>query len=163
MEDTPEESWSEPFTTTDSAHGRLEQRTIRIAALEQRELDYPGARSIAILTRQVEIKKTGKSSSETVAYISDLLEPTAQTLHARIRGHWIIESMFHVRDATLLEDRHTMHTKNGPMNFALLRGFAIGVAHLTGAPSLPDAANQFRHFAHGWLAPCQIDPLKLAA
>lgn len=135
-----------------------------MAPLYPGELHFPGARTIALLTREVEIKKTGATSSETVPYITDLVCPTALLLHYAIRRHWTIEnSIFHVRDATMLEDRHTMHTKNGPMNFALLRTFAISVAHLTNAPSLPEAANRFRILAHQFLRAFQVNPLALAA
>lgn len=137
---------------------------MRIAALAAGELDFPGARTIALATRQRENKKTGKSSTETVAYISNLLSPSCQQLSGIIRNHWTIEnSFFHVRDATMLEDRHPMHTGDGPLNFALLRSFAISVRNLTQAKSFPEAAHRFRQFAHSFLAHFQVDPLALAA
>lgn len=145
-------------------HGRIEQRTIRVASLSCRELDFPGARSIALITRVRENKKTGEKSSETVACISNLLNPSAQEFGAAVRRHWTIENtFFHTRDATMAEDRHTMHIGNGPLNFPLLRSFAISISHLTGARSLPDAETKFQKFAYSFLSVFQVDPLALAA
>ena len=134
-----------------------------MAPLYGGELDFPGARSIAMITREREEKKTGKSSTETVACISNLLNPSCEQFAAGVRRHWSIETIFHKRDATLLEDRHRMHVGNGPLNFALLRSFAISVGYLIGVPCLPDAAHRFRLSARSFLTYFQADPLVLAA
>jgi len=136
---------------------------VRVAPLFYGELDFPGARSIALVTRHIEDKKTGKISDETVPHISNLLNPTAEQFGCIVRRHWAIESLFHVRDATMHEDRHTMHTGSGALNFALLRSFAIGVTSITRARSVPDAAHRFRQSAYSFLSHFQIDPLALAA
>lgn len=109
-----------------------------VAPLLYGELDFPGARSIALVRRHVEDKKTGKISDETVPHVSNLLSPTPEQFGRIVRRHWAIESLFHVRDATMHEDRHTMHTGSGALNFALLRSIAIGVSAITKARSLPD-------------------------
>jgi len=134
-----------------------------VAPLSYGELDFPGARSIAVVTRRIEEKKTGKISDETVPYISNLLNPTAEEFGRIVRQHWATQSLFHVRDATMQEDRHTMHTGDGALNFALLRSFAIGFSLLTKARSFPDAAHRFRQVAYSFLAHFQVDPLALAA
>ena len=137
---------------------------MRVAPLSFGELEFPGARSIALVTRHIEDKKTGKISDETVPHISNLLNPTPEQFGQIVRRHWTIEnSFFHVRDATMHEDRHTMHTGDGALNFALLRSFAIGVSSVTKARSLPDAAHRFRQSAYSFLSHFQIDPLALAA
>jgi predicted transposase YbfD/YdcC len=136
---------------------------VRVAPLSFGELDFPGARSIALVTRHIEDKKTGKISEETVPHISNLLNPTAEQFGCIVRRHWAIESLFHVRDATMHEDRQTMHTGSGAMNFALLRSIAIGVSSVTKARSLPDSAWRFRKAAYSFLAHFQVDPLALAA
>ena len=110
-----------------------------------------------------EQKKTGEvSKPETVAAISNLLEPSPVQFGYFLRQHWSVESLFHVRDATMLEDRHTMHTGNGALNFSMLRNMAISIQHLAGMPSLPDATASFQRFVYGFLAPFQVDPLALA-
>ena len=134
-----------------------------MAELDCNELDFPGSRSIAIVTREVEYKKTGKRTAEEVPYISNLVDPTCSGMLTIIRRHWGVESLFHVRDATLNEDRHTMHTGNGALNFALLRNFAISVTHLTNAPSFPDAAARFRQNPNQFLAHFKTYQLALAA
>ena len=152
IEETPEENWSEPYATTELAHGRLEKRTIRVASISVNELDFLGARSIAIIDRFVEVKKTGKRSHERVALISSMINPQPDLLLWINRAHWTIESsLFHVRDTTFKEDQCTMHTLNGPWNMALLRSVAIGAAHLVGFKSIPDAIANFRKNATTWL------------
>lgn len=129
-------------------HGRIENRSIKVIALEKGEFSFPGARSIAIINRTIENKKDGKTSSEDVAYISSLVEPRPDFLLQVARSHWTIENSLHfVRDDTLREDRQTMHTGNGPFNMAAIRCFAISVANLLGFSSFPDAANRFSIYA----------------
>ncbi len=128
-------------------------------------MDFPGSRSIAIVTREVEFKKTGEQrKTEEVAYISNLLDPSPDQFLAIARGHWGIEnSFFHVRDATLNEDRHTMHVGSGALNFALLRSFAISVAHLADAKSFPDATAAFRQNQVYFISAFRVYQLALAA
>jgi predicted transposase YbfD/YdcC len=148
VEDTPPELWSAPVTTTDSGHGRIEVRSIRLTPLYSQELDFPGARTIAIVDRFIQNKKTGKSSSEQVAYISSLVDPSPAALLAIIRAHWTIENcFFHVRDTVFMEDLHTLRTKDGPLTMALLRNFAISFVHLIGTKSVANTAPKLRKAA----------------
>lgn len=136
---------------------------MQVAPLSVGELDFPGARSIALVTRHTENKKTGKTFDETVPCISNLINPTAEQFGQIVRRHWAIESMFYVRDATMHEDRHTMHTGSGALNFALLRSLVIGISSITKSRSLPDSTWRFRKMAYSFLAHFQVDPLALAA
>ena len=152
IDETPDESWSPEYHTTELGHGRIETRSIKIAALEPHELDFPGARSIAIIQRSFEDKKRGRRSSEQVAYISSLTQPDPETFLAVSRYHWSIENSLHyVKDFTYLEDRHTMHTANGHFNMSLLRACAISVANLVSAPSMPAACSDFKKTARSLL------------
>lgn len=163
LEETPEEQWSQPYSTTTYEHGRIERRTIQLAQLQVDELDFPGARTIAKVTRQREQKRTGKvSKPETVACISNLVNPTPEEFGRLLQRHWNVEALFHVRDATMLEDRHTMHTGQGPMNFSMLRNVAVSLKHLTGERSVPDSTARFQQNIYAFLAPFQVDPLALA-
>ena len=120
-------------------------RSIQVAALEVNELDFPGARSIAIIERTFENKKRGGCSNERVAYISSLINPEPDLLLAIVRAHWAIENSLHyVKDTTFHEDRQTMHTAHGHLNMSLLRACAISVANLAQAPSVPEAIAQFK-------------------
>ena len=131
--------------------------------LQVGELNFPGARTIAKVTRQREQKRTGKvSKPETVACISNLVNPTPEEFGRLLQRRWNVEALFHVRDATMLEDRHTMHTNQGPMNFSMLRNVAVSLKHLTGEMSLPDSTARFQQNIYAFLAPFQVDPLALA-
>ena len=135
-----------------------EARTVQVAPLSVGELDFPGARSIALVTRHTKQKR--KISTKRCV---NLINPTAEQFGQIMRRHWAIESMFYVRDATMHEDRHTMHTGSGALNFALLRSLVIGVSSITKARSLPDATWRFRKVVYSFLAHFQVDPLALAA
>lgn len=127
-------------------HGRIETRSIKVAALQTNELDFPGARSIALVTRNTENKKTGKTHSEQVAYISSLIDPDPEIFLQITRLHWTIESsIFGKRDLFFNEDRSTIRTKNGPFNMALLKSFSISMAKLAGHSLLPDAVRNFKN------------------
>ena len=133
LEETHKESWSIPTGSTELGHGRIETRTIRVAPLEPGELCFPGARSIAVVSRTFIDKKSGKESNETIGYISSLVDPDPRTLLAIIRSHWTIEnSFFHVRDRTYREDQQLPRTGNGPTNLALFRNVAISINNLLG-------------------------------
>ena len=108
-------------------------------------------------------KKTGKRTVEEVPHISNLVDPSCSGMLTIIREHWGVEALFHVRDATMNEDRHTMCAGNGALNFALLRNFAISVSHLTNAPSFPDAAAHFRQNQNQLLEHFKICQVALAA
>jgi predicted transposase YbfD/YdcC len=133
LEETPEESWSVPTSISEVGHGRIETRTIRVAPLAPGELDFPGARSIAIVKRSFIDKKSGKESKETIGYISSLVDPAPRKLLTIIRSHWTIEnSFFHVRDRTYREDQQLTRTGNGPTNLALFRNLSISINNLLG-------------------------------
>lgn len=123
------------------------------------ELDFPGARSIAVVTRSVTNKKTGKTTTEVVPYISSLVDPSPQTLLSIIRQHWTIEcSIFCRRDVFYNEDRSTLRTKHAPYNLALFRSFTISLAKLAGFNSLPLAVHKFKK-----CSPSMLNYFKLPA
>ena len=110
-------------------------------------MDFPGARSIAVIERKFENKKRGGYSSEQVAYISSLVQPDPASLLAIARSHWTIENSFHyIKDVTFNEDRQIIRIGNGPFNMSLLRSFAISVANLANAKSMPDAIGHFKNY-----------------
>ena len=90
-------------------------------------------------------KKSGKTTTETVPYITSLVDPTPEMLLSITRQHWTIESsIFGRRDLSYNEDRSTVRTKHGPYNMALLRSVTISLAKLAGFNSLPDAVREFK-------------------
>ena len=53
-----------------------------------------------------------------------------------IRGHWQIEVLHHIRDASYGEDASQTWTGNGPQAMATLRNLAIGIMKLAGYSSI---------------------------
>ena len=124
-----------------------------MATLYSGELDFPGARSIAKLTRRFTNKATGKiTATETVGFICSLVEPDPNTILAVVRKHWTIEnSFFHTRDVAYREDQQTMHSRHGPLNMALLRSTAISIANLTGKTNRKDSVAAFNRNPNSFL------------
>ena len=50
----------------------------------------------------------------------------------RIRGHWGIEALHHIRDTTFAEDASQVRTGNAPRTMASLRNLAIGLLRAHG-------------------------------
>ena len=68
-----------------------------------------------------------------VYLICSLSMPDAQPeqVAAWIQGHWGIENRLHwVRDVIFDEDRHQLHTANGPQVMAALRNLTISLIRL---------------------------------
>jgi predicted transposase YbfD/YdcC len=118
-------------TTTDTGHGRLEQRRCRAIA----DPDYlayinpdhawPGLRSVVCIESTRRIGET--ISVEARHYLSSL--PADAALLARtIRSHWGVENRLHwVLDVTFHEDDSRVRVGHGPENFAILRHVALNL------------------------------------
>ncbi len=109
---------------TDAGHGRIEERSCRVAEarwLAERHPDWKGLRSLAAVTARRIDKKTGRESRETRYYITSL-EPDPKAILAAVRAHWGIENNFHwTMDVTFDEDRCRTRKDASPMNFAIIR------------------------------------------
>ena len=109
---------------TDGGHGRIEQRIVRAADaawLAQRHPEWKGFTSIACVTAQRTIKKTGKLSTEIRFYISSL-PPDPALLNDVIRTHWCIENKLHWSlDVAFREDECRTRKDHAPRNLAMIR------------------------------------------
>ena len=79
---------------TDAGHGRIEERSCRVAEaswLAERHPGWKGLRSLAPVTAKRTDKKTGAESIETRFYITSL-EPNPNAILAAVRAHWGIEN-----------------------------------------------------------------------
>jgi predicted transposase YbfD/YdcC len=112
------------------AHGRIESRAIWTSTRLNDYLDFPGLAQVFLIERQVTVKKTAKTTTETVCGITSH-GPTSATPAAVLafnRAHWCIENSCHyVLDWNWDEDRGTIRTGHGPENITALRRFAIGI------------------------------------
>jgi predicted transposase YbfD/YdcC len=116
----------------ESAHGRLEERTLR-AAEPPPDLGWPGARQVLRLRRRVRSKATGiVLSDETVFAVTSLHPDQARPtdLLRLWRAHWGVESLHWLRDAVFGEDAATTHTGTAPQALAAFRNLAISWLHL---------------------------------
>jgi predicted transposase YbfD/YdcC len=137
-------------TSTDRAHGRVEQRTVKIVAVET-GIVFPHARQALQITRRTR-KLTGKKwSTEVVHAVTSLAaeQASAGELAAWVRGHWAVETRLHwVRDVTYDEDRSQIRTGAGPRVMASLRNLVISILRIDGATNIAQA---LRH--HAWNPP----------
>jgi hypothetical protein len=114
--------------TRRSSHGRLEQRTLRVANAPL-DLGWPHARQVLSLKRYVVHKRTAAVvSNQTVFAVTSLCPDQASPaeLLRLWQSHWRIESLFWIRDAVFDEDHSTTRTSH----IAAFRNLVISLIHL---------------------------------
>lgn len=141
-------------TSTDRAHGRIEERTLKVVTVTEQAggLGWAHAAQAIQITRRTKriTPKPGKKNSwhtETVYAIVTL--PAEQASPAElatwIRTHWFIENRLHwVRDVTLGEDLHQARTGHGPHVLAILRNLVISLLRLADHDNI---ARALRHYS----------------
>jgi predicted transposase YbfD/YdcC len=135
-------------TTVDKAHGRHEQRTLKLTAVSA-GIGFPHAALALQTTRRSRPLTGGRWRTETVYAITDLT--TEQTspieLADALRAHWGIENRLHwVRDVTYGEDLSQIRTGHGPAVMATLRNLAISLLRKAGATNIAAACRHLsRH------------------
>lgn len=117
--------------TTDTGHGRCEQRALHAFPIEPDAAGFAGARSLVVVRSEVHTKKTGLTTTETRFYLSSL-EPAERTpaqWHQLVRGHWAgVESRNHWRrDHLWREDRSRTNNAQALANLALLRNALLAL------------------------------------
>ena len=116
-------------TGYEKGHGRLENRSISVLSVHNTSLPIDGINQIAIITRERNIiNNSEKYSNQSTPYITNALdsEMSAEEMLKIIRTHWDVENKLHYpKDFVFGEDRSTIRAKNGPMNMAALRNFAV--------------------------------------
>jgi predicted transposase YbfD/YdcC len=126
--------------TRDHGHGRVEVRTLKVAAVAG--LCFPHAAQAIQLTRRVRAPGSRRWRTVTVYAVTSLALGTASPaqLAGWLRGHWRIENRLHwVRDVTFGEDASTARTGSLPRVMASLRNLAVGALRLAGHPNLAAA------------------------
>jgi predicted transposase YbfD/YdcC len=138
---------SDRVRTITKRHGRLETRTLECSTAGADYLVWPGIAQILRRTCERTVIKTGKHSVEVSYGVTNLGsdEAQAEQLEALWRGHWTIENRKHyVRDVTMGEDRHQMHSGQAPQVLAALRNALIDLRRSYGWSNSADA---LRHTA----------------
>jgi predicted transposase YbfD/YdcC len=128
-------------STRGKGHGRVESRTLKLAAVTA-GIGFPHAHLAIQLTRRRRSLTSGKWHTETVYAITDLTwsEIRADQLADAIRRHWNIENRLHwIRDVVFAEDHSHIRTGAGPAVMATLRNVAISLHRLAGASNIAAA------------------------
>jgi predicted transposase YbfD/YdcC len=128
--------------TREHAHGRIEIRTLKVAAVAG--LCFPHAAQAIQVIRRVRAPGS-RWRTVTVYAVTSLALGTASPaqLAGWLRGHWKIENRLHwVRDVTFGEDASHARTGSLPRVMASLRNLAIGALRLAGHPNLAAALRQ---------------------
>jgi hypothetical protein len=125
--------------TRDRAHGRVEVRTLKVAAVAG--LCFPHAAQAIQVIRRVRAPGS-RWRTVTVYAVTSLALGSASPaqLAGWLRGHWRIENQLHwVRDVDFGEDASTARSGSLPRVMASLRNLAVGALRLAGHPNLAAA------------------------
>jgi hypothetical protein len=118
--------------TRDRGHGRVEVRSLK--AVSVRHLGFPHAAQVLQVTRKTRDLHANRWRTVTVYAVTSLGFELARParLADLLRGHWAIEALHHVRDATFAEDASQVRTGAAPGVMAALRNLVIGVLSRAG-------------------------------
>lgn len=127
-------------------HGRLEVRNLTCTDDLDGYVQWPGVQQV--LRRECErtiLNGGTKSKAVTYALTSlPAIEANAGQLASLWRGHWAIENRVHyVRDVTMGEDAHQMHTGNAPQALAALRNAWLNILRGAGWTNIAVALRQY--------------------
>jgi predicted transposase YbfD/YdcC len=142
-------------TSRGRAHGRVEQRTVKVVTVAT-GIVFPHARQALQITRKTRRPTSKKWKTEVVYAVTSLAaeQATAADLATWVRGHQAIENRLHrVRDVTYDEDRSRVRTATGPRAMASLRNLALSILRIAGATNI---AQTIRHHAWNPLRPVEL-------
>ena len=116
--------------TIDAGHGRIETRLCEVindlTFMDDVE-QWPELKSVAQVTSERCIKKTGATSEEVRYYISSLDVSSARMNHV-IRSHWSVENNLHwVLDVIFNEDSKLKKKDNSAVNFNIVTKIALAL------------------------------------
>jgi hypothetical protein len=124
--------------TRDYGHGRVEIRTLKVAAVAG--LCFPHAAQAIQVIRRVRTPGSCRWRTVTAYAVTSLALSTASPaqLAGWLRGHWRIENWLHwVRDVDFGEDASTARTGSLPRVMASLRNLAVGACGWPATPISP--------------------------
>ncbi len=129
FEDTPDSKVQEYSEAPTKAHGRIEERSIKMIDMPwEYNNEWHHIKKIARITRCRHKKVRGqwKETEEEAYVITSLNSVTAKTLLSINRGHWSVENKIHwVRDVVLREDNCTVHKRSAAPVLTALRNLVI--------------------------------------
>lgn len=125
------------YTEINKGHGRVEERSIKVASILATPIDFPGAKQIFQIERSI---WRGKKFTQEIIF--GITSHSAATANPKIllqlnRGHWSVENKSHwIRDVVFSEDLSQIRTGTGPAAFAVLRNTAISLIKLAQGSSI---------------------------
>jgi predicted transposase YbfD/YdcC len=115
------------YRQMDKAHGRGEERNVYIAQcidLVEETQQWLDLHTLIMVERKRSL--AAKEQTQTVFYISSLLETDPRLYSQYVRGHWAIENGLHWQlDVTFGEDQARLRKDKGPVNLHLIRKWAL--------------------------------------
>jgi predicted transposase YbfD/YdcC len=127
-------------TRTETGHGRVTRRTIRVLPAPD-DLPFPGVDRVYLVERYV--TDTAARSTSAVAALGVTSLPSSLAGPADLAGYvqeqWAIESLHWLRDTVYREDASRTRTRFGPRILAALRNLAIGALRLAGRHDITEA------------------------
>ncbi|WP_315863308.1 ISAs1 family transposase [Amycolatopsis sp. FBCC-B4732] len=141
-------------TSTETGHGRLEQRTIETMPAPD-DLGFPATTQVFQITGYRTDRTTRTRETHTGYGITSLPTGTGPAnIAGHLRRHWEIENRLHwVRDTTYNEDASQVRTGTGPRSMASLRNLAISALRTAGHTSIAAA---LRHMARNTTRPLAL-------
>ena len=136
----------EVVETTNTGHGRVERRVLRVISSAIEYLNWPSVKQIYQIERHVTDKKSRKASCEISYGLTSCSQQKAQPekLMKWIRGHWAIENGLHYRrDVTMKEDATRMKYPKMARVMSHFNNFIIAIMHKLGLDNLASARRQF--------------------
>jgi predicted transposase YbfD/YdcC len=158
--DTPPLPCDRPWQTAETVtkgHGRLETRSLTCTDDLDGYLQWPGVQQVVRRTCERTQRKTSVTSQAVTYALTSLTvhDATAADLARLWRGHWTIENRVHyVRDVTMGEDAHQMHTGSAPQALAALRNAWLNLLRASGWMNIAAA---LRHYS--WSLPAALQLL----
>lgn len=147
--DTPplpcDRPWRSARTMT-KRHGRLETRHLTCTDELDGYLQWPGVQQVVRRSCERTDLKTSQTSQAVTYALTSLgtHDVTAADLATLWQGHWTIENRVHyVRDVTMGEDAHQMHTGNAPQALAALRNAWLNTLRRAGWTNIAAALRQY--------------------
>jgi len=131
-----EDSWSKFHTEHGKGHGRIETRTIWTTTDIPEELSFPHVAQLLRIMREVDHVKTRTARHTETVYAATSSIASREVLLDASRGHWQVESLHWVHDATMREDASKVRSGSAPRVLATLRNLAMGVLRLAGADNI---------------------------
>lgn len=121
------------FQEIDAGHQRIETRKcqrIDISDWLKKADEWKGAKTVILIERTRENKRTGKVEKEHQYYLSSLVVD-AKRLASLVRNHWGVENRVHwLLDVVYKEDACRIRKGDGAENVAIIRRFCLNLAKL---------------------------------